>query len=288
MPMREQEYRVTFNESRTFGVEIEFFGITAPKALAALNEAGINVHHETYNHTTRRHWKLIYDVSVNNKGTGLTRGGHELVSPILKGREGLKELKAVMNALGKAGAKVDRTCGLHVHHDVTDYQVENFVNLYAIYYKFENYMDAILPPSRRGNGNRYCRGFNAEELKALLAAKTLNDINRVMFNRYKKLNFQAYYRHNTIEFRQHGGTHEAEKAVNWVVFTQALVERAKGGKMRIAKGDWDRDAHTSIDHERRLRRILFGDVTRDSLKTEYGQAFKYQMKRREHFASVAA
>ncbi len=287
MPMREIEYKVDFNETRTFGVEIEFFGITARKVLTVLTEAGINVNHETYNHTTRRHWKLIYDVSVNNKGTGNARGGHELVSPVLKDKDGLKELETVMKALDNAGAKVDRTCGFHVHHGVNDFQVEDFKTLFTIYYRFENYLDAIVAPSRRGNDNRYCKGFQAAELQAILKAESLNDLNRILHDRYKKLNFQSFYRHNTIEFRQHGGTHEAKKAVNWVIFTQSLVERAKA-KMRMAKADWNREAHAPQDQERRLRRILFGDVRRESLKTEYGQAFKFQIKRREHFASRAA
>lgn len=274
----------TFNENRTFGVEIEFFGTTARKVIEALENAGINVRHESYNHTTRSHWKLVSDVSVNNTGTGLSSGGHELVSPILKGKRGLEELKNVMEALTTAGAKVDRTCGLHVHHGVNDFTVENFKTIFTLYYKFENFFNAVVAPSRREN--RFCQSIYRNEIDALENAASLTDIGRIFSSRYKKLNFQSFYRHNTIEFRQHGGTHEASKAVNWVIFTQAIVERAKLETVRLAKKDHDRDAVSTFNHERRLRRTLFGEVSRESLKSEYGQAMKFQMGRRTHFEAA--
>ena len=34
--------------------------------------------------------------------------------------------------------------------------------------------------------------------------------------RYYKINFQAFATHGTIEFRQHSGTLDADKAANWV------------------------------------------------------------------------
>ena len=107
-----------FNQNRTFGIEIEFFGVHVYKVVEALRVNGVNFQHESYNHSTRSYWKLITDCSVTNRGTGLSRGGHELVSPILVGREGLEEVRKVMDVLDSIGAKVDKSCGLHVHHGV--------------------------------------------------------------------------------------------------------------------------------------------------------------------------
>lgn len=181
-----------FNENRTFGVEIEFFGTTAPQVLEALRNAGIDVQHERYNHSRRPHWKLVYDSSVNNVGTGLATGGHELVSPVLKGKEGLTELKKVMEALDRAGAKVDKTCGFHVHHGVADFTVDSFKNIFFLYYKFENFFDAIVAPSRRGNGNQYCRAITREQIEKLEKADSLTRVGEIFHSRYHKLNFQAY------------------------------------------------------------------------------------------------
>ena len=219
-----------FNQNRTFGIEIEFFGVDLNKVIEALKANEINFKHESYSHSTRSYWKLIYDVSVTNRGTGLSRGGHELVSPILKGKEGLEELKKVMDVLDSIGAKVDKSCGLHVHHvhhGVQDFQVKDFQNIYYIYYKFENFFDAIVAPSRRQSINRFCKTITKETIEGIQKAKTLDDLSTVLYDRYLKLNFQAFFRHRTIEFRQHGGTCNSQKAVNWVIFTQAVVERAK-------------------------------------------------------------
>ena len=277
-----------FNQNRTFGVEIEFFGVQINKVVEALRANGINFRHERYNHNTRDYWKLITDGSVTNRGTGLSGGGHELVSPVLKGQEGLNELKKVMDVLDSIKAKVDKSCGLHVHHGVQDFQVKDFQNIYYIYYKFENYFDAIVAPSRRQSVNRFCKTITKEAIEGIRKAKTVDDLGSVLYDRYLKLNFQAYFRHTTIEFRQHGGTCNSKKGINWVIFTQAIVERAKLETIRIAKNDHDRNAVSNFNHERRLRRTLFGEVTRESLENEYGQAVKFQIKRRQHFEGQAA
>jgi hypothetical protein len=44
------------------------------------------------------------------------------------------------------------------------------------------------------------------------------------FDRYQKLNLESLERHGTIEFRQHSGTVDAEKAVNWVRLCTAFIE----------------------------------------------------------------
>lgn len=276
-----------FNQNRTFGVEIEFFGVSYHKVVSALREKGVSVHHEHYNHSTRRHWKLVYDISVTSRGTE-QRGGNELVSPILKGKRGLQELKLVLDTLDEIGAKVDRTCGLHVHHAANDFTVGNFKNAYAMYYKFENFFDAVVAPSRRESVNQYCRGISKEQIEALAEARNVYEVGQVFSSRYCKLNVQAFFRHGTLEFRQHGGTVNSDKAVNWVIFTQAIMERAKGEAVRVAKGDHDRGAVDNFNHERRLRRTLFGAVTKETLENELGQAFKFQMARRKHFESRVA
>jgi hypothetical protein len=45
-------------------------------------------------------------------------------------------------------------------------------------------------------------------------------------DRFVKLNYQAFWRHGTVEFRHHSGTVDAAKIIKWVVFCQKLVETA--------------------------------------------------------------
>jgi hypothetical protein len=209
-----------FNENRTYGIEIEFKGDRTAVA-AELMSRGIESNIESYNHHTRSYWKLITDASAE----------FELVSPILMGRDGLEQLKKVCEALNAAGARVDKTCGLHVHHGVNDYGVNDFKALYATYAKFEKVLDSFLAPSRRGSVNQYCstlssRGIDImlEELKKV---KTVVGMQSMFSDRYVKLNICSYIKYGTIEFRQHQGTLNFDKIYNWILLTQHMVETAK-------------------------------------------------------------
>jgi len=62
--------------NRRFGVEFEAYNVTKSVLCRALNAAGIACEVETYNHTTRRHWKIVTDSSLSGNNT------FELVSPI--------------------------------------------------------------------------------------------------------------------------------------------------------------------------------------------------------------
>ena len=218
----------SFNETRKFGVEIEFKG----NRLAVqdyMNAHGVECHIEGYNHNTRPHWKIVTDASCE----------YELVSPPIHGQDAFRQLKVACDALAAAGARVDKTCGLHVHHDANDLDVRSFANIFALYIKLEETIDTFLPNSRRSNNNQYCHslGLTAEEkqrkLNQLKKVRTIQDIAYDVYSsRYFKVNAQSYLRHGTVEFRQHSGTVEYDKIVNWVMLTQRIVERAKEGNVQ--------------------------------------------------------
>lgn len=214
-----------------FGVEIEFFGITKYDAVQAVRDAGIDCHDEGYNHTTRPYWKVVTDASVNSSGTGYS-SGLELVSPILYEEDGLQQLNKALDAIKNAGAKVDRSCGVHVHHDVSDFTVTNFKNLYTFYYQYKNLIDAMLPVSRRDGNNSYCKGLTSYEIFEIRAADTIGEIKYEMDSRYVSLNIQSYVRYGTIEFRQHSGSVEFEKVSNWVELTFRMVEYATDNELK--------------------------------------------------------
>lgn len=273
-----------FNTERTFGVEIEFFNATPQAVIAEMERRGIAVKFEGYNHTTRRHWKIVTDVSVTGVGTGVGRG-LEIVSPPLKGWEGIEELRQILEGLETVGARVDKSCGLHIHHDAKDFVGKDFANLYVMYYKFEKFFDAMVPVSRRGNTNHYCKSISREQIEVLAKATTIADVQAVFpdpsFDRYYKLNFCSFFRHGTVEFRQHGGTIDFDKISNWIILTQAIVERAKGSKVPLKH---DREETDVEKHQRRFRRCIMGDQRKGYFETEVGKAMKFAIERRKHFA----
>lgn len=229
-----------FNRNRTFGIEIEGLSPLNRNDLAqSLESFGIKCVYEGYNHRLRRYWKIVTDASIcEEQGTV----GFELVSPPLRGVKGLEEIRKVCQALQQIGCRVNRSCGLHVHHDVSDYNVEAFKNLYAIYIRYEAAIDELVSESRRGQRNRYCNSLGGEfGLARIRSVRQMDQLLSEAFpNRYMKLNCQSYAIHGTVEFRQHQGTIDEEKIVAWVVFTQMMVERAVAGKIRMEKGaaDW--------------------------------------------------
>lgn len=220
---------VTGREERTMGIEIEFFGVHKDQVIAALRNAGIAVTWEGYTHRTVRHWKLVYDSSVTSRGTGVGNG-LELVSPPLTEAEMTRELKIVCEVLEQIGAKVDRTCGVHVHHDIDDLTVEHVKNIYKIYYKHQLAIESIIPNSRRGvNNPTYCKEVDNIMVELVDKASTIEVIAE-RFGRYHTINMNSYLKYGTIEFRQHSGSTDYTKLINWIKITQAIVATAKRKK----------------------------------------------------------
>lgn len=237
--------------TRPFGIEIEAFGVSRTALLTGLREAGIEVQDEGYHHQVRPHWKIVSDSSIQAPGSIYT--GFELVSPILVGEAGLAQITTVCRVLQQLGAKVNKTCGLHVHHAAQDLSIHGWKDLVRLYSKHERGLDSIMPESRRGNNNSYCQSllnYHQTPNQAFLVigrARTLSTLSRTLTgSRFFKLNLDAFPRHGTVEFRHHSGTVEAEKMVNWVKLTQAMVERANKTEGRTTSSIF-LEAHQQTD-----------------------------------------
>lgn len=230
--------KVKVNETRTWGIEIECIVSThtaqyvARKLGEALQQP---VEFEGYNHYNGPQWKVVTDASLCD------RRGIEVVSPALKGKDGLKQLWTVCEVLRKVGARITRQCGLHVHHDAQDLGVDGWKSLFKLAAKFEETVDDLVAPSRRGAQCCWAQSFKhetysntshwgdvnmAHEFKRIDECLTLEQVTRVYRTRYTKVNGYSFWRHGTVEFRQHAGTVEFEKMVMWIHLTQRFVETA--------------------------------------------------------------
>nr|DAR42361.1 MAG TPA: Putative amidoligase enzyme [Caudoviricetes sp.] len=214
----------TFN--RNFGIEIEAYNCTRERLARELTAAGINVQVEGYNHTDHtEHWKLVTDSSLSGNNT------FELVSPILHGEQGLEELEKVCWVLDLCNAKVNDTCGLHVHMDAAEFDLTTWKNLILTYKRLEGVIDNFMPHSRRNN--RYCKALTAITENSIKHARNISDL-RAAFshNRYHKVNLEAYTRHRTVEFRQHGGSTNFTKMSAWIHFLAKMITFAKQGQVQ--------------------------------------------------------
>jgi len=181
---------------------------------------------ESYNHTTRPHWKLVTDGSLNGNDT------FELVSPILVGEAGLQELEKGCWVLDLCDVKVNGSCGLHVHIDAAGFSMETWRNLSLSYKHLEPVIDRFIPASRRDN--YYCRGLGHVSDGMIRSARMVDELKGRIGDRYHKVDLEAYSRHKTIEFRQHSGTTCFTKMRNWVLFLHKLVTFATRGQVPVA------------------------------------------------------
>ncbi len=201
---------------RRFGIELEIVGITERRAAAALRAVGLNVVTPGYTHAVMTSWKIVPDGSV--------RDGFEVVSPILEGEQGLAEAATAIDALKAAGASANRHCGMHIHLNASDLTTDDLRTAVRRYAAFESEIDAFMPPSRRGDDNRYCQSIrslpnrpnfrNAHNVQALAQAQN---------GRYFKVNLQSLLRYNSLEFRQHNGIVDADRATHWIRFLDAFI-----------------------------------------------------------------
>lgn len=204
-----------------FGVELELIGTDKAMLIAALALKGIECIDEGYTHTVTRQWKIVPDASVNGMQ------GCELVSPILNGVQGLKTLREVCKTLDFVNANVNRSCGVHIHHEAQGLTEQQKTNLMKFYARLERTIDAFMPSSRKRNNNTYCRSMiDAFEQ---MSYNTLDGLGR-----YYKLNFASLSRYGTLEFRQHSGTTEFDKLYHWIVFTANFLHLCKDKVSRSA------------------------------------------------------
>ena len=247
-------FRVT---ERTFGVEIEFYSTHHRRStvVTRLQHAGINVYDAGYSQRTSDCWKMVSDGSLDYNGM-------ELVSPPLKGRAGLAELRKVCRVLKSCKATVNSSCGLHVHHDASDFTMPAWKSLIKLYGKHEADIDRLHPGSRSNGG--YCRSlvsFCNNDINNLFervdAAHTVSDLEGVFYTRYVKVNVDAFRQHGTVEMRQHAGTLNFDKMAAWVCLTQGMVEAAvKGARVSLkTKGGADK-LYATVKAQPKVRKFF--------------------------------
>jgi hypothetical protein len=237
-------YIAEFDEYRTFGVEVECFGAPNVRVLRLMNKAGLDC--VVIDHTNRvlDTWRISKDTSIQGESA------MEIVSPVLCGREGLIQVAKVLEILQTAGCQVNFSCGFHVHWFCGDYTGKNMLSLLRQYAKFERVIDSLVSPSRRENRNKSCRSLvkddtlqwitdldPQERLRATQIASVFEsrwfEVYQTVHgqerrsSRYHKINLQSYPMYGTIEFRHHQGTLNVAKAINWIVFTQQFINKAK-------------------------------------------------------------
>jgi hypothetical protein len=238
----------------SFGVELETI---APDS--AVRNDGLRI--GSYRHGIQvpylpAGWTAEADGSIDNSG-----GGHkcEIVSPILRGEEGLKQVAEVLRTLEAKKHRLNASCGCHVHigwH--RDWPSEALARLVTIVAYVEKGLYAITGTKSRERG-RYCGGVR----------KYGNDKNakpNLDRDRYHALNLTNLARgtKDTVEFRLWSGSLSVIKVIGWVMVSLGLVERALSGKRmptwepKPLSGGWKKAGPGQSEAERLIGYLAWG------------------------------
>ena len=224
--------------TRKFGIELEVEHSNEQQLARIIESTGVRCRYEGYTHAVLSSWKVVHDGSV--------RHGYEIVSPVLEGEAGIAEAKKVCLALEAANVKVNKSCGFHVHVDMTGTTYEAMRRLCLLWLKYEPLIEHILPKSRKSNTNQYCKSaisqFDSfadavQELSTIRSHSELMGKFCDVDDRYYKLNPTVFTRQGTVEFRCAPGTTLASKMENWVRFCVSMVEYALNTNSAIITTD---------------------------------------------------
>lgn len=206
------------NDNFTFGVEMEFCStINGTEVCEKFQAAGLDIRdrHNSYGESSTSEWVLCYDGSVGTEGMF----GYELTTPILSGKDGLKQLYkylSVMRSLERERKiKIKRTCGLHIHIGTFGTEKQVVRDFRKLYGNNEEFLDLLFPESRRRSNNSYCNSINANSNED---------------EKYQKVSLRNFNMNGTFEVRHHSGTIEFEKIANWIVFCETILNDVIQGR----------------------------------------------------------
>ena len=240
-----------------FGVEVEMTGITRKQAARALADYFGTEPHQGSDYygswyvtdSDGRKWRFMSDSSIRKErkaGTGYERTSDgeysvEMVSPKLTYAE-LPKFQECVRKVRKAGAKVNSSCGLHVHVDAANHNRQSLKNLLSIMYSKEDILFKALQvdPTRvedycqkvREPMLRRARQLSANETKDLTQLESIwyegevRNHEHYNWTRYYALNLHSVFYKGTVEFRCFNSTLHAGRAAAYINLCLAMSAQA--------------------------------------------------------------
>lgn len=177
-----------------------------------------------------RTWRADRDGSIHY---GPGRMGAEFVSPVLRGAAGLDNVAQACEFLRSIGAKVNDSCGLHIHVGLPTHDLRVIQRLVRIVGQFEQALFASTG-TRTRERSHYCRSIKtARNIECNWSTKrNLRDLNVASDNdhtcRYRTLNLTNLIsgRMPTVEFRVFSPSMNPTKIAAWVQMCLAMVQMA--------------------------------------------------------------
>ncbi len=253
-------------KDQCYGVEVEMTGITREQAAHAL---------AAYFGTTPQHtgggydawiipdaegkeWKIMSDSSISAEqktGRGYNHTGNrqyqvEMVTPKLTYPE-LPKFQECVRRVKQAGAKVNSSCGIHVHVDASNHNRQSLKNLIGIMYSKEDILFKALQVNE-SRASRWCQKVREPMLKQARKlssdeTKNLTQLEDIWYEgdngsgdhynwtRYYALNLHSVFFRGTVEWRCFNSTLHAGRAAAYVNLCLAISAQAIAQRSTVMK-----------------------------------------------------
>lgn len=209
-------------------------------------------------------WKAKTDGSIR-PAAGFD--GVEIISPILTGADGVRQIITVCAWLARAGAKVNASCGFHVHVGWNASRTE-LARLIRLVAKNERGLFAATGTKQREQSH-YTQPISTSPVYRQAAAVNCRSLPS---SRYQSLNLTNLRPSgkNTVEFRAFAGTTNATKILAYVSLCLGFVTKAQD--QAATPAEWDfAQAHTAtgcVALRRLIEELGWGNCTNYGLIQE--------------------
>lgn len=183
----------------TFGIELEFTGITRSAACKVISGffgnmivqhlGGVYDTYQTADPISGKLWKIQRDSSIRTKkknGNSIVPASDlyscELVTPILH-YEDISQLQEIVRNLRKSNSLVDSSCGIHVHIGGDKFDTKHLKILCNIFYSKQNLVFRALNINTQRA--RYCKMLSEEYIKKL------NDKNPTLLSEFSDIWYEC-------------------------------------------------------------------------------------------------
>lgn len=210
------------NYEYTFGIEIECVGQTPSQCARSLTSAGVRCEDAGYTHAVLPRWKAVRDGSLCNNGNGSA----EVVSPVLRGQDGMNQVRTVMGILRDAGSTVNNSCGMHIHIGMDTLTAYEQARVILNHCKWQPAFDAFITRQRQANSYAMKRQLSMASRLANAWVEQGGASRHIISNdqgRYYTLNLNSYYKYGTFEFRMHGGSLNGINATAWIALHHGFI-----------------------------------------------------------------
>ena len=181
-------------------------------------------------------WQAVYDGSLSEGGVEL-KTTRPIQGDIIQSR-----VKGLVQSYEYEDAFIDNSCGLHIHFNAIDLNVQDMKNMIYIIKGIENTIIDSMIKNRKNN--RYCRTLSRLKYIDLDRVKNLSDLCKLWYNnltysdermtmshynnsRYHGFNLHSRFYMGTIEFRYHEGTMRYEDIMDWIYFCRNIINSAR-------------------------------------------------------------